>query len=107
MFALGLFQCFSEGWLHKWKTLQYPASICECEKLSEDEVEVTLCCDELADTIFDYGYCMDQIFNTDEIGLNYKMWPSQTLVAKADRETPGVKKCQEHMTVLTCANASG
>ncbi len=36
------------------------------EKLSQDEVEATLYCDELADTIFDHVYWMDQIFNTDK-----------------------------------------
>ncbi len=43
------------------------------EKLSADELETKLYCDELADTIFDHGYCMDQIFNTDETGPNYTL----------------------------------
>ncbi len=42
-----------------------------------DEVETTSYCDELADITFDHGYCMAQIFNTDETGLNYKMLPSK------------------------------
>ncbi len=34
---------------------------------------------ELADTIVEHGYYMDQIiFNIDEIGLNYKMLPGKT-----------------------------
>lgn len=50
---------------------------------------------------------MDQIFNADETGLNYKMLPSKTSAAKADREAPGAKKSKERVTVLTCANVSG
>ncbi len=40
------------------------------EKLSADDTEAMLYCDELADTIFDHGYCMDQIFNADKTSLN-------------------------------------
>ncbi len=40
-----------------------------------DEVEATLYCDELTDTILDHCYCMDQIFNTDAVRLNSKMLP--------------------------------
>ncbi len=43
------------------------------EKLSVDEVEAILYCDELTDTMLDHGYCMDQIFSADETSLNYKM----------------------------------
>ncbi len=54
--------------------------------------------DELADITFDLGCCMDQIFNTDENDLNYKMLPSKFSTVKADREAPGTKKCEEHVT---------
>ncbi len=65
------------------------------EKLRADEVEVTLYCDKLAVTILDHGYCINQIFNTDETSLNYKMFLIQTSAVKADREAPGTKKCNE------------
>ncbi len=77
------------------------------EKLSIDGVDTMLYCDELVDTIFDHGYCMDQIFNPDETSLNYKMFPSKTTLAvKADREAPGAKKCKECVPVLTSTNTS-
>ncbi len=40
------------------------------KKFFVDEVEATFHCGELSDTIFDYGYRMDRIFNVDETGLN-------------------------------------
>ncbi len=49
-------------------------------------VEATLYCDELTDTIFDHGYCMHQIFNSDATCLNYKMLPRKTLAANVDRQ---------------------
>ncbi len=67
-----------------------------------DAVEATFYCDELIDTIFDHDYSTDQIFNTEETSLNYKMF----LAAKANREAPGVNMYEECVTVLTRANAS-
>ncbi len=71
------------------------------EKLSEDEIEATLYYEELADTIIEHGYCMDQIFNADETSLNDKMLRSMTLAANADKETPEAKKFKEN----DCSNA--
>ncbi len=54
------------------------------EKLSTDDVEDTLYCDELADTVFDRDYCMDQIFNADK--TNLKSLKYKLSAAIADRE---------------------
>ncbi len=71
------------------------------KKLSVDDVEVILYSDELPDTImFDRSYCLDQIFNKVETGLNYKMLPNKILEVKVDREAPGAKKCKECVTIL-------
>ncbi len=63
-------------------------------------MEATLYCDELADTIFNHDYCMDQIFNTDETCLNYKILPSKTLAAKANRDSYG----KEVLEMCDCYN---
>ncbi len=76
------------------------------EKLSVDVEEAILYCDESADTIFVRGYCMDQIFDADETDLNYKTLSSKTLTAKADRKARKAKEYNEHVTTLTCTNAS-
>ncbi len=76
------------------------------EYLSAGEVEVILYCNELAYTIFDHSYCMDQIFNAGDISVHYKMLPNKTVAAKVDREAPVAKKFKECVIVLTCANAS-
>ncbi len=45
--------------LHRWKTFYgIPQLNVNGEKLSVDEVEAILYCDELTDIIFDLGYCM-------------------------------------------------
>ncbi len=66
-----------------------------------------LCCDELADTIFDHGYCKDQIFNACKTSLNHKTLPCKTFAVEMDREAHGAKKCKECVTVLTYTNGSG
>ncbi len=81
----------SDNWVKLYGTCQLSVN---GEKFSVDEVEATLYCDEFAETIFDYGYCMDQILNPDETGLNYQMFSSKVIGVKADREIPGAKKIQ-------------
>ncbi len=94
--------------LHKWKSFYSIRHLnVNGQKSSADKVEATLYCHESAEPIFDHRYCTDQIFNANETSLSYKMLPSKILAMKADREAPILKKCKEHVTVLTCANASG
>ena len=52
------------------------------------------------------NYEIDDIYNTDELGLFYCLGPSRTLAAKDD-EAKGCKKNKERITVLLTSNASG
>ncbi len=96
-----------EDWLHRWKTFYniYQLNM-NCEKLFSYEVKVMLYCDKLADTIFDNCYYKNQIFNTEETSLKYKIFPSKTSAVKADGKILGAKKGKGYVTVLTYANAS-
>ena len=49
----------------------------------------------------------EQIYNCDEIGLNYKMLPSRTLASGAEKTAPGFKTVKPKVTLLVCSNASG
>ncbi len=64
-------------------------------------------CIELQELIFKKGYSLDQIFNADETGLNYKMLPDTTLALPTERSALGTKKAKERVTIMTCSNASG
>lgn len=98
----------SEGWLARWKASYGIRRIQVCgEKISADEDAVGPYCDELRASILEEGYVLDQIFNADETGLNYKMLPTQTLAFKTETSAPGAKMSKERVTVLNCANASG
>ena len=51
-------------------------------------------------------YTIDDIYNTDELGLYYCLGPSKTLASKDDK-AKGYKKDKKRITVLLTANASG
>ena len=51
-------------------------------------------------------YTIDDIYNTDELGLYYCLGPSKTLASKDDK-AKGYKKNKKRITVLLTANASG
>ncbi len=64
--------------------------------------------DESADTIFDHGYCVYQIFNVDEISPNYEMLPNETLAATADRGSRSkVMQGTLDSSNVMCASVSG
>ena len=53
------------------------------------------------------GISGKQLYNCDEIGLNYKMLPTKTLASKREAAAPGYKKSKERVTILAYINATG
>ena len=53
------------------------------------------------------GFNLDQIFNCDETGLNFRLLPDSTLATAFEKSADGRKKSKERVTVNACANASG
>ena len=53
------------------------------------------------------GYTPDQIFNSDETGLCFRLLPSRTLTAALEKNPEGMKKPKDRVTISACANASG
>ncbi len=98
----------SEGWLGRWKTRYGIRQLnLSGEKLSADEVAASLFCDEIQTIIEKEGYSLDQVYNCDESGLNYRMLPTKTLASKEEISAPGAKKNKERITIMACSNASG
>ena len=50
---------------------------------------------------------LDQIFNCDETGLNFRLLPEKTLAASFERSVDGRKKSKKRVTLNVCSNASG
>jgi hypothetical protein len=50
----------------------------------------------------------DQIYNTDETCLNYKMLPQKkNLASNSEKPVSGIKVAKETVIVAACSNASG
>ena len=52
------------------------------------------------------GYSEHQIFNCNETGLYFKIWPGYTLNSVNNR-LDGTKKAKDMVTISACANTSG
>lgn len=98
----------SEGWLSRWKRRYGIRELTICgESLSADAAGARACSKEIQSLILSRDYSLDQVFNADETGLNFRMMPEKTLAFKTERSAPGLKKSKERVTVMACANASG
>lgn len=98
----------STGWLDRWKKRYGIRQLEICgEKLSADSEVVGGFCEKFQQIVKIENLTLDQIYNCDETGLNFKMLPSKTLASKEEKAAPGLKKSKERVTVLAAANASG
>ena len=52
------------------------------------------------------GYEKEDIYNCDELGLFYRLKPSQTYTLLKN-SCKGGKKCKERITILACVNSNG
>ncbi|KAG5328675.1 JERKL protein, partial [Acromyrmex charruanus] len=77
-------ECFvaSNGWLDRWKK-RYGIRLMQFntrgEKFFEDDDVVNVFKEKFKKTIKRGGYSLEQIYNCDEISLNYKMLPNKIL----------------------------
>ena len=96
----------SEGW--KWRFCKRHGIrqlSFQGEKLSADSdaaVEFTKSFPEFAKS-----YSLDQIFNCDETGLNFRLLPTKTLAQSFEKSADGRKKSKDRVTLNLCSNASG
>lgn len=98
----------SSGWLDRWKRRYGVRQLSiSGEKLSADQNEMTKFRDFFKNLIASEKLSLDQLFNCDETGLNYRMLPAKTLAARDEMSAPGHKKSKERLTILACSNASG
>ena len=98
----------SQGWLdrfkerHSMRTLQTKG-----EKASADTESSRAFSEETAMLVRDQKYALEDLFNADETGLQYKSLSEKTLALRSETEVPGHKPKMERMTAMLCANASG
>lgn len=98
----------SKGWLRSWKA-RYGIRAVQIsgEKWSADSQAVDPFKEKFLDYIKRENLTIDQVFNADETGVNWKMLPKSTLSARSEKAPSGLKGYKDRITVMACANASG
>lgn len=98
----------SEGWLTRWKKRHGVHFIGVCgEKLSANPSAASDFSKKLSDIIASENLSPEQVYNIDEMGLNFKLLPKKTFATAKETSAPGFKASKERITVALCSNASG
>lgn len=98
----------STGWLKNFKSRHGIRELeIQGESLSGNAVSAENFKKSFSAFVEKNGYSLDDIYNTDETGLNWKSLPSKSLASKREAKAPGFKVSKERITIVTTANASG
>ena len=90
----------SKGWIHRWKKRHGIKGVKICgEARSADIAAAEAFLPKLQEWVEEGSYSPEQIYNTDETGLNYKQMPDRPLAFKSDKtSTQGFKVAKEGHT---------
>ena len=77
------------------------------EKLSADLDSIQPFVEKLHKLIQENGLQLEQLYNTDETGLFWRVLPNKTLASAQEKEAPGGKSSKDRVTLLGCVNATG
>ena len=80
---------------------------CTGESRSADDVAAKDFPDVLRGIVEEGGYHPDAICNMDEAGLQYKLMPKSTFIAKKSKQVQGRKIDKTRITLCLCVNQSG
>ena len=53
------------------------------------------------------GLTLEQLYNCDETGLQYRMLPDKTLACRHEKGAADMKKQKDRVTLMACSNATG
>lgn len=98
----------SRGWFFRFKKRCGIHSVTmHGEAGSADKKEAEKFSINFQKCIKDEGYCPQQVFNADEMGLFWKRMPSRTFITKEETKLPGHKAMKDRLTLMFSSNASG
>lgn len=98
----------STGWLKNFKSRHGIRELeIQGESLAGDAPAAEKFKQTFCDFVKNEGYCLDNIYNTDETGLNWRALPRKSLAAKQEAKAPGYKISKDRVTILVTANATG
>ena len=98
----------SDGWLNRFKARHgLTTRHSHGESLDADSSNIEPFRTQLQDLIQTDRIHLNQLYNADESGLNYRNLPSTTLAFDCEKKVPGRKTNKERISVLCGANATG
>ena len=98
----------SAGWLWRFcKRHGIHQLSLQGEQLSSNESATATFKKRLQEIMEKESLTLEQVYNCDETGLCYKMLPTKTLAARAEKGAKGMKKQKDRVTIMACSNASG
>ena len=98
----------STGWLKNSKLRHGIRELhIEGESLSSDSVSASQMKQKFLDIVESEGYTRDDVYSTNETGLNWKSLPKNSLASRREFVAPGFKVMKERVMVMVCVNASG
>lgn len=98
----------STGWLKNFKSRHGIRELeVQGERLSSDPIAAEEFKHNLAEFLENENYSLDDVYNADETGFNWKSLPRKSLASKREKTAPGFKISKQRVTVMVCANASG
>ncbi|GFV54804.1 jerky protein homolog-like [Trichonephila clavipes] len=77
------------------------------EKLSSDFDAAKEYVTTFANLIAEGNYSPQQIYNADEMGLNFRALPKKSLASQDEKSAPGYKMSKDRVTLMACSNAFG
>ena len=98
----------SSGWLWRFCRCHGIRELSlEGEKLSADDSGIEIFRKKLQDIMEQEGLTLEQLYNCDETGLQYRMLPDKTLACRHEKGVAGMKKQKDRVTLMACSNATG
>lgn len=98
----------SNGWLDRFKHRHgLSTKKTKGEKMSADMEIAANFSKGFEKFLLEHNYDMENVYNADESGLEFKSIPQQTLALSTEKELSGHKPLKDRVTVMFCSNASG
>lgn len=98
----------STGWLKRFKSRHGIRELqIEGEKLSANTTAADSFKTKFKNILNTENYSLENIYNADETGLNWKALPRKTLASRKESAAPGCKISKDRITAVACANAAG
>lgn len=93
----------STGWLKRFKSRHGIRELqIQGEKLSADSLKI-----KLRNKLNQENYALENVYNADETGLNWKALSRKTLASRRELAAPGPKISKDRIIAIACANATG